>query len=98
MTFCAYTNCMEITFDPAKDAANIAKHGYSLSEARSIDWDSALVRDDDRADYGEHRQRALGVIGNRGFFVAFVEREGLMRVISLRKANKREVSEYVANS
>jgi uncharacterized DUF497 family protein len=50
---------MRITFDPAKDAANRAKHGVSLSVARELDWGAALVWIDDRFEYDELRMIAL---------------------------------------
>jgi uncharacterized DUF497 family protein len=86
---------MEITYDPNKDAANQQKHGVSLAEAAQIEWDTALERLDNRNDYGEDRYTTLGAIGNRLYCVVYVEREGKRRVISLRKANKREVTKYV---
>ena len=46
---------MEIEFDPAKDAANVAKHGISLQAAEEFDWNAAIEREDDRFDYGETR-------------------------------------------
>ena len=63
---------MNITFDPAKDAANVAKHGVSLSLAVGFDWATALVWRDTRKDYGELRQSALVMMEDRVFFVAFV--------------------------
>lgn len=89
---------MEITYDPNKDAANQQKHGVSLAEAAQIEWDTALERLDDRNDYGEDRYTTLGAIGNRLYCVVYVEREGKRRIISLRKANKREVTKYVEAS
>lgn len=86
---------MEITYDPTKDRANQQKHGVSLAEAAQIEWDTALERLDDRNDYGEDRYTTLGAIGNRLYCVVYVEREGKRRIISLRKANKREVTKYV---
>ena len=44
---------MNVTFDPAKNAANIAKHGVSLAMASELDWESALLWPDKRRDYGE---------------------------------------------
>jgi uncharacterized DUF497 family protein len=51
---------MEIEFDPAKEAGNIAKHGVSLQATEQFDWDTAFEREDDRFDYGEVRFVALG--------------------------------------
>jgi len=86
---------MLIEFDPAKDAINRRKHGISLGDAALVDWDDALIWADDRVDYGEMRMCALGHIGTRLYFVAFVDRGQVRRVISFRKANKREFNDYV---
>ena len=86
---------MHIVFDPEKDATNLSKHGVSLAAAARLDWDAALAWIDDRADYGEPRIVALAPIGERLFFVVFVDRDGARRIISLRRANRREVNHYV---
>jgi uncharacterized DUF497 family protein len=86
---------LDVTFDPVKDAANIAKHGMSLALAAKLEWDSALIWTDKRKPYGEPRQSALMLWGERLFFVAFVDRADGRRVITLRKANDREVRRYV---
>lgn len=56
---------MLIEFDPVKDAANVAKHGVSLTEAAQLDWKNALIWEDHRRDYGELRQVALAVRNER---------------------------------
>jgi len=86
---------VQLDFDPGKDATNLSKHGVSLAAAAELSWDAALVWIDDRADYGEVRMVALAPIGDILFFVAFVDREPVRRIISLRKANRREVNHYV---
>lgn len=83
-----------ITYDPAKDARNIAKHGVSLLLASEFEWASALVWPDLRNDYGEPRKVAIGYIGFRLYQVVFVDRADGRRVISLRKANIRETRRY----
>jgi uncharacterized DUF497 family protein len=90
---------MEIEFDPAKDAANIAKHGMSLTAAEGFDWNTALEREDDRFDYGEIRFVALGFVGDRLCVLVFAEgsHEDAVRAISLRRAEKHEVRFYYAN-
>jgi uncharacterized DUF497 family protein len=82
-------------FDPGKDSSNLSKHGLSLAAAAELSWDVALVWVDDRTDYGEVRMVALAPIGEILFFVAFVDRETVRRIISLRRANRREVNHYV---
>lgn len=85
---------MTIEFDATKDAANVVKHGVSLALAANLEWDTAVIWPDLRKDYGEPRQCGIGYIGLRLFFVTFVDREGKRRIISLRKANLREVKRY----
>jgi uncharacterized DUF497 family protein len=88
---------MQIEFDATKDAANVQKHGVSLVLAADLEWDSADLWFDDRTDYGEARQCALALWGGRLYYVVFVDRGAVRRVISLRKANEREVARYVSN-
>lgn len=85
---------MNITFDAAKDAVNLAKHGISLAEAAQLDWDNVLVSQDDRWEYGELRQVALAPMASRLWVVVFTDRPEGRRVISLRKANLREYRRY----
>ena len=88
---------MRFEFDPIKDAANLVKHGVSLALVAELEWDRALVWMDGRKEYGEERQSALALLGNRLYFVAFIDRGNVRRAISLRKANIREVNHYAAN-
>ena len=85
---------MRYDFDPGKDSSNLSKHGLSLAAAAELSWDAALAWVDDRTDYGEVRMVALAPIGEILFFVAFVDREPARRIISLRRANRREVNHY----
>jgi uncharacterized DUF497 family protein len=88
---------VRIEFDPAKDLANQAKHGVSLALAGELDWDAALVWVDERVEYGELRMIALAPKSSILYYVAFVERGAVRRIISLRRANRREVKHYVQN-
>ena len=85
---------MEIVFDPTKDAVNIEVRQISLADARYFDWDSLRYEVDSRRDYGEERYRGFGYIDGRLYMVAFTFRDRAMRIISLRKANPREVKDY----
>ena len=86
---------MRFEFDPKKDPLNLHKHGVSLALASELDWDSALLWVDDRRDYGETRILALAPRTDILYYVAFVDRLDVRRVISLRRANRREVRRYV---
>ena len=87
---------MEVGFDHAKDAVNQAKHGVSMAMASELEWEAALVCwVDDRFEYGEVRMIALAPDTRALYYVAFVDRDDVRRIISLRRANRREVKYYV---
>jgi len=86
---------MRFEFDPGKDRANQAKHGVSLVLAVELDWEAALVWIDGRFEYEEMRMIALAPKTGTLYYVAFVDRGEVRRVISLRRANRREVKYYV---
>jgi uncharacterized DUF497 family protein len=87
----------EIEFDPAKEAGNIAKHGLSLAEADRLAWEESWAWPDTRFGYDEWRMSALVPGGNRLYFVSYVERGAVLRVISLRYANRKEIAVYERN-
>ena len=56
---------------------------------------SMLVKSDRRKDYGETRYIGLGYIQSRIMAMVYTERKGtVLRIISLRKANKREQAKF----
>jgi len=59
-----------------------------------FDFDSAVYTVDTRKDYGEVRTRALGLIGDKLFALVFTTRGAALRVISLRRANRKERNRY----
>ena len=89
----------KISFDPAKNEANIRDRGLPFALVQDeFDWATAQAVEDTRRDYGERRYRALGFIGTRLHAVIYTPREIGMHVISLRKANKREERRYAAKT
>lgn len=84
---------MVIEYDPAKEEANIKKHGISLERARDIDILALL--EEDRNAYGEIRYRAWGLIDEQPHCLAFTYRDGHLRAISLRRAHRKEFERYV---
>ena len=52
---------------------------------------------DARFDYGETRMIALAPKTGTLYYVAFIDRDNTRRIISLRRANRREVNHYVQN-
>lgn len=89
---------MDYVYDPDKDATNRIKHGVSLALAEVLFAGPHHVTRDDRFAYGEVRQVAFGQVNGRLFVCVYTDRDEARRVISLRKANSREVSRYGASS
>jgi uncharacterized DUF497 family protein len=89
---------VDISFDAANNARNITTRGISFSRALEFEWDSALIVADTRKDYGERRFQAFGLIAERLHVLVFTPRAGKTHIISLRKANEREVRRYEAQA
>ena len=86
---------MQFSYDEAKNKSNMQKHGVLLSEAKLLEWDLLISTHDARRDYGEVRTIGFAPIARRVFCIVFTERDKTIHVISLRKANEREVRNYV---
>jgi uncharacterized protein len=84
---------LEFEWDLEKAATNLLKHGVTFDIAPQLDWNSALVVG--QIVRGEARNAALVPLGDRLYFCAYVVRVDVYRIISLRKANRREVRRYV---
>ena len=85
---------MEYEWDDNKAASNLCNHGVSFESIVDFAWDEATIIEDQRNDYGEHRWIAYGPIGERLHCLVFTVRGEHIRVISLRKANSREVKRH----
>jgi uncharacterized DUF497 family protein len=90
----AMKKARRILFDPAKDAANIEKHGLSLSLTAEIIAAATATFLDDRYDYGEDRFVSFGYVAEKLHVAVWTERDGAIRAISVRRANKREQKKY----
>ena len=85
---------MIIDFDPAKSAKNLAERELPFTCVVDFDWASASVAVDNRNAYPEQRLAAIGYLNERLHVLYFTPIAGSIRVISLRRANKREDSRY----
>ncbi|MCD6335318.1 MAG: BrnT family toxin [Candidatus Latescibacteria bacterium] len=85
---------MQYEWDEHKRATNLEKHGIDFVDAVWFDWATAKVVPDERKDYGEGRFNAYGYINGRLMVMSFSMRSGVVRIISLRKANRREAIRY----
>lgn len=85
---------MEYQWDESKRFRNLAKHGVDFEAVETFDWETAIRFPDMRKPYGEERWLALGKIGERLHALVYTSRHDGLRVISLRKANNKELSRY----
>lgn len=90
---------MRFEWDEEKNRINIKKHGIDFSDAMAMFNHPMIVRQDEYENHEEHRWRGIGMLKNHIGIVIFTERSGdIVRIISVRKANKREVNYYVKNT
>ena len=85
---------MRVTFDPAKNARNIAERDLPFEQVADLAWETAILQEDRRKDYGETRVRVLARLGRRLHVTVITMRGEAMHVISFRKANRKEVEWY----
>jgi uncharacterized DUF497 family protein len=88
---------MKLKFDWSKSKAkdNYAKHGVSFDMASKVFKDPFAVEyPDDRQDYGEERFVIIGLVDGYVLFVAYTERNEVIRIISARRATKHEQEAY----
>lgn len=85
---------MEIEFDPEKSAKNDRERGLPFERAAELDWEKASVVVDNRHDYGEERLIALVPMRGRLHVVCYLDLGHVRRIISFRKANRREERAY----
>jgi len=81
---------VEFEFDPAKDAANRAKHGVGLAAGMIVLENRIGEAPDNRLEYGEVRINAFGLLADRVFVCTYTMRGAVCRIISVRKASRKE--------
>lgn len=85
---------MLLEFDPDKNARNLRERGIAFDRFAEMDLESAISVEDMRTDYGERRLRVLGEIDGELHAAVITPRGDRIRVISLRRANRREERAY----
>ena len=98
MHICSYNKTMQYEWDEGKRQQTINERGIDFADAERFQWDTANITIDDRFDYQEQRFVATGILDGRLHIMAFTMRGETVRIISLRKANKREVRDYEKNT
>lgn len=95
----AYIADMEFEWDETKSEACLRERGFDFAYVLKAFVDpDRLVRKDHRWDYGEDRFQLMGVVEERVFVVIYTVRKRAVRIISARKANSREVTQYENNA
>ncbi len=82
-------------WDDAKREANYAHHKVRFETVENANWDSARYFPDQRRNYQEGRILAYFLIEDRLHAMVFTIRKSGVRIISLRRANNREIDRYV---
>jgi uncharacterized DUF497 family protein len=86
-------------WDEAKNAENYAKHGIDFERACWAFRDPfAIERLDERENYDEDRVILIGMTEGVVLFVVYTERDSRLRLISARRATKREQDDYFAQN
>ena len=85
---------MAFEWDPAKNLANIHKHGVSFETAKRIFEGPIMTRFDNRREYEEERYISVGEVARAHIAVAHTDRDGRIRLISARPASRRERQDY----
>ena len=85
---------MKIEYDPVKSRRNVERRGLPFADALELLGGPHVMRRDVRRDYGEQRYIAYGLVRGRMHVCAYTLRGDAYRIISLRKANRREIDAY----
>jgi uncharacterized protein len=87
---------LNFEWDPQKAAKNLAKHGVSFQEAESVFGDAlGRIATDPRHSIDEERYVLLGVSRRQRLLaVMFTDRGEAIRLISARRATRRERRDY----
>lgn len=75
-------------------AETLALRGIDMADAEGVFAGPHLTAEDERFDYGEQRFLTVGFLRQRMVIVAWTPRGDVCRVISMRKANAREIARY----
>jgi uncharacterized protein len=81
---------MEFEWDPAKSEATEHQRGINFDRAAEIFTGRMIQWADSRNDYGEQRFRAIGESAGELLHVVYTRRGEVIRLISARRANRKE--------
>lgn len=96
-TRCNYTDRVRVTWDEDKRVQNLRKHDIDFVDAETLFEGLTLTLEDDRFAYGEQRFVTFGLLEGEVFAVVHTEQDEEIRVISMRKATRREEQSYFSS-
>jgi len=85
---------MRFTWSERKRAINLKAHGLDFNDAPRVVEGTTYTFEDARFDYGEQRLETLGLLAGVPVSIVHTESEDEIRVVSFRKATKREANIY----
>ena len=85
---------MRITFDAAKREKTLRERGLDFARARVVFDGLTITLQDQRQDYGEPRFITAGWLDERLVVLVWTPRGRARRIISMRRANEREIDKY----
>ena len=85
---------MKVSFNSAKDEKTRAERGFSLAIGAEVIRNQVALEIDNRRDYGEDRMISFGYFKERLFVCVYTVRGDALHIISVRKANNREIGKH----
>lgn len=86
---------MRFEWNQAKSDVCFRERGFDFAYAARVFFDpQRLIQEDARFSYGEDRYQVTGRIEGRVYVIVYTPRRDVIRIISARKANQREVKQY----
>jgi hypothetical protein len=85
---------VEFDWDPAKSEATFRVRGFDFAYASRIFQAGFIESEDNRTDYGETRMKAVGQVGPDVLVVIYTRRGAALRIISARRANRKERAQW----
>jgi uncharacterized DUF497 family protein len=92
-TFLLRLGAVQFEFDPSKSASNVAKHGIDFNDAQAL-WDDENYLEIQARTKDEPRWLVIGKIDGRTFAAIVTKRQGVVRIVSVRRARVAEETWY----
>ena len=87
-------SAMEIQFDADKRDKALSERGLDFARAAEVFAGATVTAEDARFDYGEQRFTTVGALDGRMVVLVWTPRGTARRIISMRKANEREIAKF----